>query len=167
MNSVSLSDSEMQFVMELAKPLTPEKRSLFLQRLFARLALRDRTTIKAAADMALQGLMHERAEVGLERRINIYGIASGHIAEDYRERLDFELKVIEGMNYPGYFLIVSDFYRDGAACQLHSRHGMFAQLITTQQSCGKDAKLHGPILAGPRRGQSKRELRRQPAAQQR
>src|SRR5215831_6221567 len=111
--------------------------------------------------------LRNRAEVGLEQRIKIHGIASGHALEEYSERLDFELKVIEGMNYPGYFLIVSDFYRDGAACQLHSRHGMFAQLITTQQSCGKDAKLHGPILAGPRRGQSKRELRRQPAAQQR
>ena len=29
--------------------------------------------------------------------------------EDYRERLAFELNVIEGMKYPGYFLIVSDF----------------------------------------------------------
>ena len=29
--------------------------------------------------------------------------------QDYRERLDFELRVIEGMKYPGYFLIVADF----------------------------------------------------------
>mgnify|MGYP000695851916 CR=1 FL=1 len=27
----------------------------------------------------------------------------------YRERLDFELDIIEGMGFPGYFLIVADF----------------------------------------------------------
>ena len=30
-------------------------------------------------------------------------------SEEYRDRLAFELKTIEGMKYPGYFLIVSDF----------------------------------------------------------
>ena len=30
-------------------------------------------------------------------------------SEEYRDRLAFELKIIEGMKYPGYFLIVSDF----------------------------------------------------------
>src|SRR5205085_5072083 len=30
-------------------------------------------------------------------------------AEEYRERLEFELGVIERMKYPGYFLIVADF----------------------------------------------------------
>ena len=37
------------------------------------------------------------------------GVAPGHTAGEYRERLDFELGVIAGMKYPGYFLIVSDF----------------------------------------------------------
>ena len=36
-------------------------------------------------------------------------LAPGRTDEEYRERLAFELKVIEGMKYPGYFLIVSDF----------------------------------------------------------
>jgi DNA polymerase III subunit alpha len=53
--------------------------------------------------------LRKRAEEGLERRIKIHGIASGRTVEDYRERLAFELNVIEGMKYPGYFLIVSDF----------------------------------------------------------
>jgi len=53
--------------------------------------------------------MRKRAEAGLEHRIKAHGVASGHTVEDYRERLAFELNVIEGMNYPGYFLIVSDF----------------------------------------------------------
>ena len=39
----------------------------------------------------------------------IHGIATGHTVEEYRERLAFELNVIAGMKYPGYFLIVSDF----------------------------------------------------------
>ena len=33
----------------------------------------------------------------------------GSTIDDYRERLDFELSVIEKMKYPGYFLIVADF----------------------------------------------------------
>ena len=33
----------------------------------------------------------------------------GCTIDDYRERLDFELGVIERMKYPGYFLIVADF----------------------------------------------------------
>src|SRR5882672_5998393 len=53
--------------------------------------------------------LRKRAEVGLEHRIKAHGVASGRTVEDYRERLAFELKVIEGMKYPGYFLIVSDF----------------------------------------------------------
>src|SRR3984893_991675 len=53
--------------------------------------------------------LRHRAEEGLERRIQAHGLARGHTVEEYRDRLAFELKVIEGMKYPGYFLIVSDF----------------------------------------------------------
>src|SRR4051794_39065829 len=53
--------------------------------------------------------LRSRAEAGLERRIASHGLAPGRTIEEYRERLAFELKVIEGMKYPGYFLIVSDF----------------------------------------------------------
>jgi DNA polymerase-3 subunit alpha len=61
----------------------------------------------AAVDEAAE--LRRRAEVGLERRIKAHRTASGRTVEDYRERLAFELNVIEGMKYPGYFLIVSDF----------------------------------------------------------
>src|SRR5262244_75266 len=61
----------------------------------------------AAVDEAAE--LRKRAEVGLDRRIKAHGIAPGRNLEEYRERLAFELKVIEGMKYPGYFLIVSDF----------------------------------------------------------
>ena len=46
---------------------------------------------------------------GSPRRVELHGLAPGLTIEEYRERLAFEIKVIEGMKYPGYFLIVSDF----------------------------------------------------------
>ena len=61
----------------------------------------------AAVDEAAE--LRKRAEAGLERRISNHGIAPSRTVEDYRERLAFELNVIAGMKYPGYFLIVSDF----------------------------------------------------------
>ena len=53
--------------------------------------------------------LRKRAEAGLARRLAIAGAAAGHTENEYRERLDFELNVIAGMKYPGYFLIVADF----------------------------------------------------------
>src|SRR5437870_13777324 len=50
-----------------------------------------------------------RARAGLEDRIAKHGAAPGHTIQEYKERLEFELGVIEGMKYPGYFLIVADF----------------------------------------------------------
>jgi DNA polymerase-3 subunit alpha len=61
----------------------------------------------AAVDEAVE--LRNRAEAGLKLRIALHGIATGHTVERYNERLDFELNVIAGMKYPGYFLIVSDF----------------------------------------------------------
>jgi len=61
----------------------------------------------AAVDEAAE--LRKRAEAGLDRRIKIHGVAGGRTVEEYCERLAFELNVIEGMKYPGYFLIVSDF----------------------------------------------------------
>jgi DNA polymerase-3 subunit alpha len=53
--------------------------------------------------------LRRQAKEGLTRRLSTLGLAPGRTPDDYRERLDFELGVIEGMNYPGYFLIVADF----------------------------------------------------------
>jgi len=39
-------------------------------------------------------------------------IRYGEITEEIKERLDFELEVIEKTGYPGYFLIVEDFIRE-------------------------------------------------------
>jgi DNA polymerase-3 subunit alpha len=52
--------------------------------------------------------LEAQAKEGLEWRLKNF--VTGE-AEPYRERLKFELDVIKGMGYPGYFLIVSDFIR--------------------------------------------------------
>jgi len=48
---------------------------------------------------------------GLVKRLNTRGPAHDFNDDDYRERLDLELKVINDMGFPGYFLIVADFIR--------------------------------------------------------
>ena len=48
---------------------------------------------------------------GLTQRLNAHGPAQDFTDEDYEQRLDFELKVINDMGFPGYFLIVADFIR--------------------------------------------------------
>ncbi len=53
--------------------------------------------------------LRRQASEGLERLIALYGCAPGHTADDYRQRLEFELGVIVRMKFPGYFLIVADF----------------------------------------------------------
>ena len=53
--------------------------------------------------------LRQAAEAGLEQRLKRHGLAHGLTTEDYRERLAFELGVIERMKYSGYFLIVADF----------------------------------------------------------
>jgi len=61
------------------------------------------------------GIVDEAAELraqaaaGLAHRLATSGLAPGVTEDEYRERLDFELGVIERMKYPGYFLIVADF----------------------------------------------------------
>jgi DNA polymerase-3 subunit alpha len=65
------------------------------------------TTGEGKIDEAAE--LRKRAEAGLARRIASHGVAHVHTEEDYRERLAFELNVIAGMKYPGYFLIVADF----------------------------------------------------------
>jgi DNA polymerase III subunit alpha len=64
---------------------------------------------EAGADVDEGAELRRRAESGLDRRIAAHGLAPGRVAEEYRERLAFELGVIERMKYAGYFLIVADF----------------------------------------------------------
>ncbi|MGD0026524.1 MAG: DNA polymerase III subunit alpha, partial [Xanthobacteraceae bacterium] len=53
--------------------------------------------------------LRRAAQSGLAARLAQHGAAQGHSAEDYHERLAFELGVIASMKYAGYFLIVADF----------------------------------------------------------
>lgn len=55
--------------------------------------------------------LKRQSEEGLAKRLEVNGLAPGFTAEDYRERLQFELDVIAQMQFPGYFLIVSDFIK--------------------------------------------------------
>ena len=53
--------------------------------------------------------LERKTQEGLKARLERYGPANEHTVEDYRERVDNELKVIVSMGFSGYFLIVADF----------------------------------------------------------
>jgi DNA polymerase-3 subunit alpha len=55
--------------------------------------------------------LRRQSEAGLKQRIAQHGTAPGYDEAAYGERLAFELDVITGMNYQGYFLIVADFIK--------------------------------------------------------
>ena len=55
--------------------------------------------------------LRRQAEAGLKERLAQHGTAPGHDVDSYAKRLAFELDVITGMNYQGYFLIVADFIK--------------------------------------------------------
>nr|CAD6418275.1 DNA polymerase III subunit alpha [Rhizobium sp. Q54] len=63
------------------------------------------------AERAEAAELRRQAVEGLEQRIALLGMTPGYTEQEYRERLDFELSVIERMKFPGYFLIVSDFIK--------------------------------------------------------
>ncbi|MFK7763700.1 MAG: DNA polymerase III subunit alpha [Roseobacter sp.] len=53
--------------------------------------------------------LRRQAHEGLEGRLAVIPHATS--VEEYKKRLDFELGIIEGMGFPGYFLIVADFIK--------------------------------------------------------
>jgi DNA polymerase-3 subunit alpha len=53
--------------------------------------------------------LRRQANEGLKARLAVIPHAAS--VEAYQERLDFELGIIEGMGFPGYFLIVADFIK--------------------------------------------------------
>ncbi len=55
--------------------------------------------------------LRRQAREGLKIRLEQTVFTDGRTAEDYEKRLEFELDVIIGMGFPGYFLIVSDFIK--------------------------------------------------------
>ena len=53
--------------------------------------------------------LRRQAREGLAARLAVIPLSATR--EDYKARLEFELGVIEGMGFPGYFLIVADFIK--------------------------------------------------------
>jgi len=64
-----------------------------------------------AAEMAEAEELARQARDGLARRFAERGLFGGFTEEQYRERLEFEIGIIQRMKFPGYFLIVSDFIK--------------------------------------------------------
>jgi DNA polymerase-3 subunit alpha len=60
------------------------------------------------ADDEVQELRRQANE-GLQARLKV--IPHSATPQEYQERLDFELSIIEKMGFPGYFLIVADFIK--------------------------------------------------------
>jgi DNA polymerase-3 subunit alpha len=84
----------------------PRKRKPILPR-FAGAGVED----VALAEAAEAAELERQAVEGLDRRLAAHGPAPGLTEADYRDRLAFELKIITGMKFPGYFLIVADFIK--------------------------------------------------------
>ncbi len=65
--------------------------------------------------MSIEAFLAEESRKGLEVRLaKLFDTTASDFAEkrqQYDERLEVELKVINGMGFPGYFLIVADFIR--------------------------------------------------------
>ncbi|MEM7751838.1 MAG: DNA polymerase III subunit alpha [Pseudomonadota bacterium] len=53
--------------------------------------------------------LRRQAKAGLDERLAVIEPAASR--EEYEKRLEFELGIIEGMGFPGYFLIVADFIK--------------------------------------------------------
>ncbi|GMN01315.1 DNA polymerase III subunit alpha [Erythrobacter sp. MTPC3] len=56
-------------------------------------------------------MLAEQSKAGLEARLDPYGEMSEEERKVYFDRLDYEIGIIVGMGFPGYFLIVADFIK--------------------------------------------------------
>ncbi len=56
-------------------------------------------------------MLAEDARAGLERRLSAYNDLSEEQRAVYAKRLEYEIEIIIGMGFPGYFLIVADFIK--------------------------------------------------------
>ncbi|MER8985886.1 DNA polymerase III subunit alpha [Mesorhizobium sp. M0843] len=84
----------------------PKTRNPILPRFTGGDVADNEVALKAEADE-----LRRQAHEGLEARLAAHGPTAGYTVEQYRERLDFELSIIEKMKFPGYFLIVADFIK--------------------------------------------------------
>ncbi len=56
-------------------------------------------------------MLADESRAGLEARLEPYGEMSDEQRKTYFDRLDYEIKIIVDMGFPGYFLIVADFIK--------------------------------------------------------
>jgi len=98
----------LESTVEIARRVSyrPRTRSPILPKFAAAPDLSDADAVAAEAT-ALRAM----AEEGLRTRLASPGPAPGKTEQDYWERLEFELGIIQSMKFPGYFLIVADFIR--------------------------------------------------------
>jgi DNA polymerase-3 subunit alpha len=96
----------LESTIEIARRISyrPQKRNPVLPK-FAAAPDLDEDSAVAAEAQALAKMAWD----GLEQRIATVGVAPGKTEQEYRDRLSFELDIIQRMKYPGYFLIVADF----------------------------------------------------------
>ncbi len=59
----------------------------------------------------VETFLRQESRAGLEDRLAQHATTQQYPPEEYAERLDLELGVINAMGFPGYFLIVADFIR--------------------------------------------------------
>ncbi|MGH7817989.1 MAG: DNA polymerase III subunit alpha, partial [Candidatus Binatia bacterium] len=64
-------------------------------------------TFTPPKEISLDDYLDELAHQGLDERLE--GVADQAVRKSYLERLEYELGVIKGMQFPGYFLVVADF----------------------------------------------------------
>ena len=62
---------------------------------------------------AIEDYLSQVSHEGLVRRLKQANVVAAETVQRYRERLDYELGVINEMGFPGYFLVVMDFIRWG------------------------------------------------------
>ena len=62
---------------------------------------------------AIEDFLSQLSHEGLSRRLEQLQVSNPETVSEYRQRLDFELGVINEMGFPGYFLVVMDFIRWG------------------------------------------------------
>jgi DNA polymerase-3 subunit alpha len=62
----------------------------------------------SAAGESMEDLLRRQAKEGLEKRLAAMPEGAGRAESEYRERLDFELDVLESKGFAGYFLVVAD-----------------------------------------------------------
>ncbi len=56
-------------------------------------------------------MLAEQSRAGLEKRLEPYGEMAQEERQKYFDRLEYEIEIIVGMGFPGYFLIVADFIK--------------------------------------------------------